>query len=453
MAEAQDPQMEQEEGWDNEVDMLQNEVLYIPASTNSWYNNLKYYLTHGSSLNHLNAHKKRALRLKSSQYQLIDGVLFWQNYDQVLLRCLEKDDAKHILIELHDGPGGGHFSGETTAHKVLRVGYYWSTLFKDAHAHARKCEICEVNAGRKRRHAFPLHPISIENPFEQWGLDVVGEINPNSSKLHKYILTATDYFSKWTKAIPLKIVNDIEVIQFLQRNIVTRFGLPNCLVFDNAKYFSSLKIVEFALKYNINIKYLANYYPQGNGVAKSTNKNLLRIIKKIVVENQRDWHNALDTALWADRVTPQISLGTFPYFLVYGKEAILPPNIYLPSLQLAQSSRDRSSNVLQTQIDTLVKLKEERIKAKEKFHTHQQWIKRWFDKHVAGDKQFQIGDLVLKWDKASEAKGKHSKFQKLWLGPYEIAEKIGDATYRLHSLQGDLENLPVNSSVLKRYFS
>ena len=65
---------------------------------------------------------------------------------------------------------------------------------------------------------------------------------------------------------------------------------------------------------------------------------------------------------------------------------------------------------------------------------HQQRIKRWFDKHVAGDKQFQVGDLVLKWDKASEAKGKNSKFQKLWLGPYEIAEKIGDATSRLQSL-------------------
>ena len=152
-------------------------------------------------------------------------------------------------------------------------------------------------------------------------------------------------------------------------------------------------------------------------------------------------------------MTLRISLGTSPYFLVYGKEAILPPNIYLPSLQLAQSSRGRSSNVLQTRIDTLIKLKEERIKAKEKFHTHQQRIKRWFDKHIAGDKQFQIGDLVLKWDKASEAKGKHSKFQKLWLGPYEIAEKIGDATYRLQSLQGDLENLPVNAPVLKRYFS
>ena len=66
MAEAQDPQMEEEEGWDNEVDMLQSEVLYMPTSISSWYNDLTYYLTHGSSPNHLDSHKKRALRLKSA---------------------------------------------------------------------------------------------------------------------------------------------------------------------------------------------------------------------------------------------------------------------------------------------------------------------------------------------------------------------------------------------------
>jgi hypothetical protein len=117
---------------------------------------------------------------------------------------------------------------------------------------------------------------------------LVGEINLNSSKLHKYILTATNYFSKWIEAIPWKFINDTKVIQFLQQSIVTEFGVPNYLVFNNAKYFSSLNIVEFALKYNINIKYLANYYPQGNGVVESANKNLLQIIKKPIVENQRD---------------------------------------------------------------------------------------------------------------------------------------------------------------------
>ena len=77
--------------------------------------------------------------LKSATYQIIDGILFRKNYDEVLRRCLEKEDAK-VITELHDGPAGGHFFGDTTAHKILRAGYYWPTLFKDVHAHVRKCD-------------------------------------------------------------------------------------------------------------------------------------------------------------------------------------------------------------------------------------------------------------------------------------------------------------------------
>jgi hypothetical protein len=78
---------------------------------------------------------------------------------------------------------------------VLRDGYYWPTLFKDAHAYSRSCEACQKVAGREHKVVIPLQPVAIEEPFEQWGLDIIGEINPHSSKQHKYILTATDYFT------------------------------------------------------------------------------------------------------------------------------------------------------------------------------------------------------------------------------------------------------------------
>ena len=57
----------------------------------------------------------------------------------MLLRCLEKEEALKVLSSLPEGPVEGHFGAEVTTHKILRVGYYWSTLFKDAHAHVRKC--------------------------------------------------------------------------------------------------------------------------------------------------------------------------------------------------------------------------------------------------------------------------------------------------------------------------
>ena len=145
-------------------------------------------------------------------------------------------------------------------------------------------------------------------------------------------------------------------------------------------------------------------------MAKSTNTNLIRILKKTIIENQRSWHLALPNALWADRVTPKNSLGVSPYTLVYGKEAILPPNILLPSSITAQEYRGTDNEILQIRIYNVLKLEESRSKAKEQFK-HQQVVKRWFDNLKAGNKEFKVGDLVLKWDHLHDEKGKHTKFQ------------------------------------------
>ena len=83
---------------------------------------------------------------------------------------------------------------------------------------------------------------------------------------------------------------------------------------------------------------------------------------------------------------------------------------------------------------------------------HQQIFKSWFDHSSSSNKELQVDDLVLKWDKAHEDKGEHTKFKHLWLGPYAIAEKIGPNTLRLQTLQGQLDTLPVNGHILKRYF-
>ena len=144
-----------------------------------------------------------------------------------------------------------------------------------------------------------------------------------------------DYFTRWVEVVPLCKVNEDAVINFLQENIITRFGVPIYLVFDNVSYLSYIKIIEFACEKGIKLHYSTNYYPQGNGLAESTNKNLIRILMKTVIENQRNWHTTLPNALWEDRVTRKNSLGVSPYTLVYGKEAILSPNILLPSSQLA----------------------------------------------------------------------------------------------------------------------
>jgi hypothetical protein len=77
-------------------------------------------LTHGSSPHHLDPKNRRALRLKSASFQLINDVLFRKNFDGVLMRCLEKEESEKVLSELHAGEAGGHFGGDTTCSQSVK---------------------------------------------------------------------------------------------------------------------------------------------------------------------------------------------------------------------------------------------------------------------------------------------------------------------------------------------
>jgi hypothetical protein len=90
-------------------------------------------------------------------------------------------------------------------------------------------------------------------------------------------------------------------------------------------------------------------------------------------------------------------------------------------------SEDKKGNPF---VPPFLMLEEEREKEKSKFISHQWIVKRWFDKHHAQEKNFEVGDLVLKWDRANESKGKHLKFQTLWFRPFQVAEKLEADTYR-----------------------
>ena len=144
----------------------QNLICCTQNLVSPWYDDIRHYLQHGSAPRHLDPAKRRALRLKSASFHLINGILFRQNFDGILMRCLEKDEAEKVLLELHAGEAGGHFGGDTSAHKVLRAGYYWPTLFRDAHALCRKCIICQKASGRLQKPAFPLQPVSVDSLFQ-----------------------------------------------------------------------------------------------------------------------------------------------------------------------------------------------------------------------------------------------------------------------------------------------
>ena len=92
-------------------------------------------------------------------------------------------------------------------------------------------------------------------------MDFIGEINPNYSGQHKWILTAIDYFTKWIEAIPTRRATEFVIMDFIEENILARFRCPRRIVTDNATNFKSKKMINFCYKYHISLNHSIAYYP------------------------------------------------------------------------------------------------------------------------------------------------------------------------------------------------
>jgi hypothetical protein len=94
------------------------------------------------------------------------------------------------------------------------------------------------------------------------------------------VLIATDYFTKWTEAISLKNMMHKEAIHFILEHIIHRFGIRQTLTMDQGPLFMPQQVHEFAESLKIKLLSSSLYYAQANGQAKSSNKIIIKLIKK-----------------------------------------------------------------------------------------------------------------------------------------------------------------------------
>jgi hypothetical protein len=249
-----------------------------------WYANLIFVLHNLQAPPSLTKTKAIFLKLKALKFCILDGNLYWKDPGGILLNFFLKDEVDKLLKDFHAGICGGHLSWKTTANKILRDGFYLPTLFVGVHQKVTSCHKWKVFKGKRNLFPLPMKPISVEASFQKWGLEFIGEIHPPSSGQHKWILTATDYFTKWIEVVPCRQVTDSVIIKFFETNIMSRFGCPRKIITDNAVTFRSKKLVEFCSKYQITWGHSTAYYPQGNGLVESSNKSMVNIIKKMLQE-------------------------------------------------------------------------------------------------------------------------------------------------------------------------
>ena len=117
-----------------------------------------------------------------------------------------------VMKQVHEGVYGAHQSGVKIRWLIRIHDYFWPTILKDYITYSKGCQRCQRYGSIQRIPAVELNSIVKPSPFRGWAMDLIRKIHPTSSKGHNFILVATDYFTKWVDAVPLKKAKQKDVI-------------------------------------------------------------------------------------------------------------------------------------------------------------------------------------------------------------------------------------------------
>ncbi|GKA47998.1 reverse transcriptase domain-containing protein [Tanacetum coccineum] len=362
----------------------------------------------------------------------------------VLRRCVHGNEALEILSACHNGPTGGHHGANLTAKKIFDSGFFWPTIYKDAHEFVKNCDSCQRQGKTSQRDEMPQNSIQVCEIFDIWGIDFMGPFP--SSRGNKYILVAVDYLSKWVEAKALP-TNDARVVCKFLKSLFARFGAPRAIISDRGTHFCNDQFAKVMLKYGVTHRLSTAYHPQTSGQVEVSNRGLKRILERTVGENRASWSDKLDDALWAFRTAYRKPIGCTPYKLVYGKACHLPIELEHKAywaLKHANFDLETAGDHRKVQLNELNELRDH---AYENSLIYKEKTKRIHDSKIK-NRVFNVGDQVLLFN--SRLKMFSGKLKSRWSGPFTITQVFPYGTVELSQNSGP--NFKVNGHRIKHYF-
>lgn len=319
-----------------------------------------------------------------------------------------KKYRKELLRLAHDNPlYGGHLGIKKTHRKL--ISYWWPKMHQDVELYIKTCEVCQKFKNEPGIPKGYLHSIPVSSIFEHVHLDIIGPIL-STYRGNKYIITATDAFSKWAFAKPVQSILTADLINFVESKIFAVHGKPECIITDRGAQFTSKEWKEFVEDNQFDHRLTTPYHPQSNGIDERVNGTLIRILRTYVDDNHSDWDFKLKWALYLYNTTVHESTGMTPYQIMFGKDHRSP---------LKNRRGDRIN------LKRLDKIRDEiRRSADEMNAKAQEKQKRSYDKHKRSH-SYDVGDFIMIRNQIVP-QHKASKFYPKWLGPYIIIDIIGD---------------------------
>nr|GEY40184.1 reverse transcriptase domain-containing protein [Tanacetum cinerariifolium] len=180
------------------IDIKGAENLAADHLSTPWFTDFANYHARNFVVKGMSSQQKNKFFKDVKHYFWDYPFLFKICVDQVIRRCIHGQKAIDILKACHNGPTEGHHGLNNIAKKVFDSGFYWPTIYRDAHDLVKSCDACQRQGNISQRDEMPQNSIQVYDNFDVWGIDFMGPFP--SLRGNKYILVAVDYLSEWVKA-------------------------------------------------------------------------------------------------------------------------------------------------------------------------------------------------------------------------------------------------------------
>ncbi|KAG5871690.1 hypothetical protein JTB14_026970 [Gonioctena quinquepunctata] len=289
----------------------------------------------------------------------------------------------------------------------------------------RTCVVCLAQKPEQKAPAGLLsgRP-NICKPWETISIDVVGPL-PKSSSGHCYILSISDYFSKFCLFFPMRAANSKTIIKLLEDNVFLLFGVPRTVIMDNGKPFVShdmRKLLEF---YGVRAIRTPFYHSQANPCERQ-HRTVEVMLRSYIQNNHRHWDQVLQKAACAIRTSLHESTGKTPYFTNFGKEMCVHGKDHaildrLPDAIPSQTLENSSEHFRKIFKDVRNRLDKAFEKGRHRYNLRHR------------DIQYKVGDKV--WRKghfqSKAAQYFSAKLAPRFIGPFTVHKKVSPWAYEL----------------------
>jgi transposase InsO family protein len=330
-----------------------------------------------------------------------------------------------LIYMNHDHMLAGHLGVAKTYARLLRQ-YVWPGMKRDVEQHVKACLVCAKRKAYGSRKA-PLHPMPpAERVWEKIAMDIVGPVT-ESNNGNRYILVLSDYASRFVITIPMEDQKARTVAAHFVKEVITKYGAPECVLTDQGTNFLSKLIRDICELFKIKQTRTTSYHPQTDGLVERFNRTLCDMLACYVSDEPDLWDKYLPFVTLAYNTSQQSSINNCPFYLFYGRDPILPNDVVV-------NRRYRyveNDNIVYTQQwQKGLELARKHLAAAQ----HKQ--KRYYDE---GSKtvEFKVNDIVLL--KAHSTPG---KFNCRWNGPYRIIRKLSDLNFEILKLETGLPYNP-----------